>query len=99
LRADYVDEFLQVGSRRGYPAVARAVYQNMPSLIAARSCYSEVKAPIHLVYGAKDWSRRSDREANMELPPTADFTEVRGAGHFIALEKPEMVAALLVSVA
>ena len=30
LRADYVDELLQVGSRPGYPTVARAVYQNLP---------------------------------------------------------------------
>lgn len=99
LRADYVDELLQVGSRRGYPAVARAVYQNLPSLIAARSRYPDVKASIHLVYGEKDWSRQSDREANKKLLPAADFTQVPGAGHFIALEKPEMVADLLASVA
>ncbi|MCQ4120066.1 alpha/beta fold hydrolase [Rhodococcus tibetensis] len=97
LPADYVDELLQVGSRPGYPAVARAVYQNMPSLMAARSRYSDVKAPIHLVYGEKDWSRRSDRDANKALLPAADFTELRGVGHFIALEKPETVADLLAS--
>jgi pimeloyl-ACP methyl ester carboxylesterase len=37
LRADYVDELLQVGARPGYPTVARGVYQALPSLIAARS--------------------------------------------------------------
>ncbi|MER5213056.1 alpha/beta hydrolase [Streptomyces sp. NPDC002838] len=99
LRDDYVDELLQVGSRPGYPTVARAVYQNLPGLIAARSRYSEVKAPIHLVYGEKDWSRPSDREANKQLLPAADFTHVPGAGHFIALERPEVVADLLASVA
>ena len=62
-----MDELLKVGKRPGYSTVARAVYQNLPSLIAARSRYSEVKAPIHLVYGEKDWSRRSDREANKKL--------------------------------
>jgi pimeloyl-ACP methyl ester carboxylesterase len=104
LRADYVNELLQVGSRPGYPTVARAVYQNLPSLIAARSRYPEVrypevKAPIHLVYGEKDWSRRSDREANKELLPAADFTQVSGAGHFIALEMPYVLANLLNAVA
>jgi pimeloyl-ACP methyl ester carboxylesterase len=99
LRADYVDELLQVGSRPGYPTVARGVYQNLPSLIAARSRYPEVKAPVHLVYGEKDWSRRSDREANKQLLPAADFTQVPGAGHFIALERPEVVADLLASAA
>ncbi|MFI0451970.1 alpha/beta fold hydrolase [Actinomadura sp. 6N118] len=40
-----------------------------------------------------------DREANKELLPAADFTQVPGAGHFIALERPEVVADLLTSVA
>ena len=95
LQDDYVDELLQVGDRPGYPTVARGVYQSLPSLIAARSRYPEVKAPIHLVYGEQDWSRQSDREANKKLLPTADFTQVPGAGHFIALERPDILADLL----
>jgi pimeloyl-ACP methyl ester carboxylesterase len=99
LREDYLDELLQVGGRPGYPAVARAVYQSMPSLIAARSRYPEVKAPLHFVYGEKDWSRPSDRMANKELLPAADFVQVPGAGHFIALERPDVLADLLNAVA
>ena len=99
LREDYVDELLQVGSRPGYPTVARAVYQALPSLIAARSRYPEIKAPIHLVYGEKDWSRPSDREANKVLLPAARFTQVPKAGHFIALERPDVLADLLNAVA
>ncbi|MBP5942018.1 alpha/beta fold hydrolase [Streptomyces acidiscabies] len=99
LREDYLDELLQVGRRPGYATVARGVFQAMPSLIAARSRYSEVKAPIHLVYGEKDWSRPSDREANRELLPAAEFTQVPGVGHFIALERPEVVAGLVNAVA
>ncbi|MCD9879973.1 alpha/beta hydrolase [Streptomyces sp. NR30] len=99
LREDYLDELLQVGSRPGYPTVARAVYQALPSLIAARPRYPEIKAPVHLVYGEKDWSRPSDREANRQLLPAADFTLVPGAGHFIALERPDVPADLLNAVA
>ncbi|GAA4544760.1 alpha/beta fold hydrolase [Streptomyces collinus] len=99
LHEDYVDELLRVGARPGYPAVARAVYQALPSLIAARSRYREVKAPVHLVYGEKDWSRPSDREANKRLLPAAGFTQVPEAGHFIALERPDVLADLLNAVA
>jgi len=95
LRDDYVDELLQVGTRPGHPTVARAVYQALPSLIRARSRYPEVKAPVHLVYGEKDWSRPSDRDANRQLLPAADFTQVPQAGHFIALERPDVLAELL----
>ena len=98
-REDYLDELLQSGRRPGFPTVARALYRNMPSLIAARSRYPEVKAPVHLVYGENDWSRPSDREANKRLLPAADFTQVPGAHHFIALERPEVVANLLNAVA
>jgi pimeloyl-ACP methyl ester carboxylesterase len=95
LRADYLDELLKSGRRPGHPAVARAVYANLPSLIAARSRYPDVSAPVHLVYGVKDWSRPSDRQANRQLLPTAGFTQVPNAGHFIALERPDVPADLL----
>ena len=95
LREDYLDELLKVGRRPGYPTVARAVYGNLPSLIAARPRYREVTAPIHLIYGEKDWSRTSDRTANRELLPEATYTEVPGAGHFISLERPDVPANVL----
>ncbi|WP_373420913.1 alpha/beta fold hydrolase, partial [Streptomyces scabiei] len=46
-----------------------------------------------------DWSRPSDREADKKLLPAADFTQVPGAGHFIALERPDLLADLLNAVA
>nr|NYT99454.1 alpha/beta hydrolase [Stenotrophomonas sp. SbOxS2] len=95
LRDDYLDELLKVGRRPGYPVVARAVYGNLPSLIAARARYPEVKAPIHLIYGETDWSRLSDRQANKQLLPAADFLQVPGAGHFIVLERPDVAAKVL----
>ena len=95
LREDYVDELLEVGRRTGYPIVARSVYASLPSFIEARARYAEVKAPIHLIYGEKDWSRTSDREANKRLLPTARFTQVSAAGHFIVLERPDVPATML----
>jgi len=99
LREDYLDELLAVGRHPGYSTVARAVYRNLPSLIAARARYREVTAPVHLIYGEKDWSRVSDRQANRELLPGAEFTQVPNAGHFIALERPDVPAGLLDSLA
>ena len=99
LEDDYVDELLVVGRRPGYPTVARAVYANLPSLVAARTRYPEVTAPVHLIYGQQDWSRPSDRQANRQLLPAAAFTEVPNAGHFIALERPDVPADLLNSAA
>jgi pimeloyl-ACP methyl ester carboxylesterase len=99
LHEDYLDELLNVGRRRDYPTVARAVYRNIPSLIAARRRYPDVKAPVHLIYGDKDWSRASDRQANRQQVPNAEFTQIPNAGHFIVLERPDIPAALLHSAA
>jgi pimeloyl-ACP methyl ester carboxylesterase len=49
----------------------------------------------HLVYGENNSSLPSDREANKELLPAAGFTQVQGADHFIALERPDILAELL----
>jgi len=87
LREDYVDELLEVGRRSGYPTVARAVYANLPSLIAARSRYSDVTAPVHLIYGEYDWSR----------PPRQQAAAPRHI--HIALERPDVPAKLLNAVA
>ena len=95
LHDDYLDELLKVGRRSGYPVVARAVYGNLPSLIAARDRYRQVSAPVHLIYGEKDWSRPSDRQANKQLLPGAEFVQVPGAGHFIVLERPDVPAKVL----
>jgi len=95
LREDYLAELLRVGRRPGYSTVARSVYAGLPSFIAARSRYPKVRAPVHLVYGEKDWSRPSDRQANKDLIPTAKFTQVPNAGHFIVLERPDVPASLL----
>ena len=75
------------------------MYANLPSLIGARSRYPEVTSPVHLIYGEHDWSRPSDRHANRQLLPAAESTEVLRAGHFIALERPDVPAKLLNSVA
>ncbi|RSM72155.1 alpha/beta hydrolase [Actinoplanes sp. ATCC 53533] len=99
LREDYLDELLKVGHHPGYSTVARAVYRNLPSLIAARARYPQVTAPVHLIYGEQDWSRPSDRQANRRQLPDAEFTQVPKAGHFVALERPDVPADLLNSVA
>jgi pimeloyl-ACP methyl ester carboxylesterase len=95
LREDYLDELLSVGRHPGYATVARAVYCNLPSLIEARARYPQVTAPIHLIYGEKDWSRPSDRQANRRQLPDAEYAQIPDSGHFIALERPDVPADLL----
>jgi pimeloyl-ACP methyl ester carboxylesterase len=91
----YLDELRRVGRRPGYPVVARAIYRNLDSLIAARERYARISVPVTLVYGDHDWSRPSDRQANIESVPGARHILLRDTGHFTALEAPHDVARIL----
>jgi pimeloyl-ACP methyl ester carboxylesterase len=91
----YLDELRRVGRRPGYPAVSRAIYRNLESLIAARGRYAGINVPVTLVYGEEDWSRPSDRQANIESVPAARDVVLRQTGHFAALEAPDEVARIL----
>jgi pimeloyl-ACP methyl ester carboxylesterase len=65
----YLDELRRVGRRPGHPTVARAIYRNLEGLIAARARYARIDVPVTLVYGNEDWSRPSDRRANVQAIP------------------------------
>jgi pimeloyl-ACP methyl ester carboxylesterase len=95
----YLDELRRVGRRSGYPMVARAILRNLDSLIAARERYAHINVPVTLVYGDHDWSRPSDRQANIDSVPGARYIELRDTGHFTALEAPNEVARILRNVA
>jgi pimeloyl-ACP methyl ester carboxylesterase len=91
----YLAELRRVGRRRGYPRVAREVYRNVDSMIAASALYSRVTASVTLVYGDHDWSRIPEREANLSLLPAARSISLPRTGHFAALEQPARVAEIL----
>jgi pimeloyl-ACP methyl ester carboxylesterase len=95
----YLDELRRVGRRPGYPGVARAILRNLESLIVARERYASINVPVTLVYGDHDWSRASDRQANIESVPGARYILLRNTGHFTALETPDEVARILRGVA
>jgi pimeloyl-ACP methyl ester carboxylesterase len=91
----YVTELRHVGRRRGYPRVARAVFGNVESMIAARAVYRHVSAPVTMIYGDHDWSHSSEREANLDVIPSARSISLANTGHFAAIEQPNRFAEIL----
>jgi pimeloyl-ACP methyl ester carboxylesterase len=91
----YLAELRRVGRRPGYSRVAREVFRNVDSMIAARALYGRVAAPVTLAYGDHDWSRPPEREANLALLRDARSISIRDTGHFAALEQPAPVAEIL----
>ncbi len=97
LPGHYLAELRRVGRRRGYPRVAREVYRNVESMIAARELYARVTAPVTLIYGEHDWSRPPEREANLAVLRGARSITLPDTGHFAALEQPARVAEILLA--
>jgi pimeloyl-ACP methyl ester carboxylesterase len=91
----YLAELRRVGRRRGYSGVAREVFRNVDSMIAARAFYGRVSAPVTLVYGDHDWSHPSERQANNALLRGARSITFADTGHFASLEQPARVAGIL----
>ena len=97
LHDHYLAELRRVGRRRGYPRVAREVYRNVDSMIAARDLYGRVTTSATVVYGDHDWSRPSERQANLAVLRDAESISLPETGHFAALEKPARVAEILLA--
>jgi pimeloyl-ACP methyl ester carboxylesterase len=93
----YLGELRRVGRRPGYARVARAVFRNVDSMVAAREFYGRVTVPVTLAYGDHDWSRVPEREANLALLPRAASIALDDTGHFAALEQPARVAEILLA--
>ena len=91
----YLTELRRVGRRPGYPRVAREVFRNVDSMIAARAHYERVTVPVTLVYGDQDWSRPREREANAGSLRHSRSVSLLRTGHFAALEQPQRVAEIL----
>jgi pimeloyl-ACP methyl ester carboxylesterase len=95
LPGHYLAELRRVGRRGGYPRVAREVYRNVESMVAARPHYGRVSAPVTVVYGDHDWSQQPEREANLTLLRNARSISLSRSGHFAALERPDRIAEIL----
>ena len=91
----YLAELRRVGRRRGYPRVAREVFRNVDSMIAARALYDRVTAPVTLIYGDHDWSRVPDGQANLALLRGARSISLSETGHFASLDQPAHVVEIL----
>jgi pimeloyl-ACP methyl ester carboxylesterase len=91
----YLAELRRVGHRSGYPRVAREVFRNVDSMIAARALYGRITAPVTLIYGDHDWSQMPERGANLSSLRGARSISLPETGHFAALEQPARVAEIL----
>jgi pimeloyl-ACP methyl ester carboxylesterase len=90
-----VAEFEQVGRQPGYREREVAFYRAWRSWVLATEHYARVTVPVTLVYGDHDWSRPDERQARQQLLAKVSPCVLTGAGHFLSLERPEQIEALI----
>src|SRR5262249_893791 len=90
-----IDELHQCGSVPGHARAFRSLSLHWGSWIAARARYPEIRMPITLVYGERDWSRPNEREANAKAIPNANYLPLKDCGHFSCLDDPWQVARII----
>jgi pimeloyl-ACP methyl ester carboxylesterase len=90
----FVDELHRAGRRPGYRRVEYETFAGWHSFVDARERYKDVQAPVTLIYGRHDWSRPAERDADRALIHPQRYAVI-DAGHFSALERPEVIAELV----
>lgn len=96
LPASFIDELSKSGSRPGYSSVARAVYRALPSFVAARKIYDQVRVPVSLVYGDRDWSSQNERDDNKKILRPEVFSILPATGHFATMENSEACSTMFI---
>jgi len=75
----------------------RNVFLNFKSWAESKKEYGQLKVPITLIYGDHDWSSSEERKESRALLRPKKYIEIKNAGHFSFLEKPEKAAKIIKS--
>jgi pimeloyl-ACP methyl ester carboxylesterase len=93
---DLMREMYRVGNRPGHYRAFISLLRNAESWELARQDYGRIGVPVLLIWGDRDWSRPSERERTRSLIPNVVMETVEGGGHFLPLDRPRELAALLI---
>jgi pimeloyl-ACP methyl ester carboxylesterase len=92
-------ELYRVGNRRGQYRGFLSLLRHSASWERARSEYGNITVPTLMIWGAHDWSLPDERQYDESLVPGVRSVTVAGGGHFLPLDRPGEVIALIQSAA
>jgi pimeloyl-ACP methyl ester carboxylesterase len=84
-------EMNDVGNRPGHYRAFSRLLRNSESWQSATEIYRNIQIPVHLMWGAQDWSKMSEREHDRELIPGAQVVTIENGGHFLPLDRPDAI--------
>lgn len=94
---ELLTEMYLLGNRRGHYRAFLSLLRNAESWETARKAYSNIKIPVLLLWGDRDWSRPDEREHDRQIVPGAGMATVENGGHFLPLDRPDAVIEYLLA--
>jgi pimeloyl-ACP methyl ester carboxylesterase len=84
-------EMYLVGNRKGHYRAFLNLLRNAETWETATMAYSNIRIPVLLLWGDRDWSRPDEREHDQQTVPGAKMVTVEDGGHFLPLDRPDAV--------
>jgi pimeloyl-ACP methyl ester carboxylesterase len=88
-------EMYRVGNRPRHYRAFISLIRSAQSFELAQQDYGRIHVPVLLVFGDKDWSRPAERERTRSLIPNAVMKTVGDGGHFLPLDRPRELSAVI----
>jgi pimeloyl-ACP methyl ester carboxylesterase len=95
LSTELADKIHEAGRRPGQARAFLSLLRNARSWQDAQRDYGSIDKPVLLIWGERDWSRPAERTRTASLIPGVVVKVVPGAGHFLPLDKPDELSALI----
>jgi pimeloyl-ACP methyl ester carboxylesterase len=89
------EEMFLVGTRPGHYQAFLSLLRHAHKWEDAHARYNSIQGPTLVVYGQKDWSTITEREATQRDIPGATVQEVAGGGHFLSLDRPQEIEGVI----
>ncbi|RNJ48851.1 alpha/beta fold hydrolase [Methylocystis hirsuta] len=88
---ELLKEMYLVGNRKGHYRAFLNLLRNAETWETATKTYSNIRIPVLLLWGDRDWSRPHEREHDRQIVPSAKMATVERGGHFLPLDRPDAV--------
>jgi len=95
LPGQFLQQVWDSGVRKGHYRGFINLIRNAAKWEEAHHAYAQIRIPVLLVYGDRDWSREIERKRTHDEIPGAKLETVINGGHFLSLDQPEAVIRLI----
>ena len=92
---EFLQQVWESGLRKGHYLGFINLIRNAARWEEAHHVYAQIKVPVLLVYGGRDWSRENERQRTHNEIPGAKLETVTDGGHFLSIDQPAEVIRLI----